>query len=494
MSSLLCKNGVQNDTLISILARCSSLPQLKQIHALVITLRLPQVDTFVSRIESFSEPSNSNCLDYCYRVLSNLPNPAPTFAWNEVIRRYSGTRFPNRALSAFVQMLRTGVSPGHLTYPFLFKASSRLFDLKLGLSVHARTTKEGFNSDRYIANSMLHMYASCKDIAHARMVFDEIPVKNLISWNSMVDGYAKCGNMELARQVFDSMPDRDVVSWSSLIDGYVKAGGYKEALVMFNKMQGAANTEANEVTAVTMVSVLSACAHSGELEKGRAMHDYITRNSLPKTLVLQTSLVDMYAKCGAIDEALKVFREFSVLKTDVLMWNAIIGGLSTHGLLEEALHLFSEMQTTGIKPDEITYLCLLSACAHGGLVKEAWFFFDCLEKHGMAAKSEHYACLVDMMARAGQVAEAYEFVSRMPVEPTPSMLGALFNGCLNHKRLDLAEIVGRKLIEMQPDNDGRYVGLANVYAEVKRWDECRNTRGEMERKGVKKTRGYSIVV
>ncbi|CAI0416363.1 unnamed protein product [Linum tenue] len=442
MSSLLCKNGVQNDTLISILARCSSLPQLKQIHALVITLRLPQVDTFVSRIESFSEPSNSNCLDYCYRVLSNLPNPAPTFAWNEVIRRYSGTRFPNRALSAFVQMLRTGVSPGHLTYPFLFKASSRLFDLKLGLSVHARTTKEGFNSDRYIANSMLHMYASCKDIAHARMVFDEIPVKNQLYKNS----------------------------------------------------QSIIRTQVFSFLSVTMVSVLSACAHSGELEKGRAMHDYITRNSLPKTLVLQTSLVDMYAKCGAIDEALKVFREFSVLKTDVLMWNAIIGGLSTHGLLEEALHLFSEMQTTGIKPDEITYLCLLSACAHGGLVKEAWFFFDCLEKHGMAAKSEHYACLVDMMARAGQVAEAYEFVSRMPVEPTPSMLGALFNGCLNHKRLDLAEIVGRKLIEMQPDNDGRYVGLANVYAEVKRWDECRNTRGEMERKGVKKTRGYSIVV
>ncbi|CAI0415439.1 unnamed protein product [Linum tenue] len=335
------------------------------------------------------------------------------------------------------------------------------------------------------------MYASCRDIAHARMVFDEIPVKNLVSWNSMVDGYAKCGNMELARKVFDLMPDRDVVSWSCLIDGYVKAGGYKEALVMFNKMQGAANTEANEVT---MVSVLSACAHSGELEKGRAMHDYITRNSLPKTLVLQTSLVDMYAKCGAVDEALKVFREFPVLKTDVLIWNAMIGGLSAHGLLEEALHLFAEMQTAGIKPDEITYLCLLSACAHGGLVNEAWFFFDCLEKHGMAAKSEHYACLVDMLARAGQVAEAYEFVSRMPVEPTPSMLGALFNGCLNHKRLDLAEIVGRKLIEMQPDNDGRYVGLANVYAEVRRLDECRDTRGEMERKGVKKTRGYSIVV
>ncbi|CAI0444130.1 unnamed protein product [Linum tenue] len=82
----------------------------------------------------------------------------------------------------------------------------------------------------------------------------------------------------------------------------------------------------------------------------------------------------------------------------------------------------------------------------------------------------------------------------MPVEPTPSMLGALFSGCLNHKRLDLAEVIGRKLIEMQPDNDGRYVGLANVYAEVRRWDECRDTRGAMERKGVKKTTGYSLVV
>ncbi|CAI0444125.1 unnamed protein product [Linum tenue] len=307
----------------------------------------------------------------------------------------------------------------------------------------------------------------------------------------MVDGYAKCGDMVLARQVFDLMPERDVVSWSSLIDGYVKAGGFKEAMVMFEKMQEVAETKANEVT---MVSVLSACAHLSELEKGREMHDYITHNSLPKTLVLQTSLVDMYAKCGAVEEALKVFREFPVEKTDVLIWNAMIGGLSTHGLLEEGLHLFAEMQKARIKPDEITYLCLLSACAHRGLVNEAWYFFVCLEKHAMAAKSEHYACLVDMLARAGQVAEAYEFLGRMPVEPTPSMLGALFSGCLNHKRLDLAEVIGRKLIEMQPDNDGRYVGLANVYAEVRRWDECRDTRGAMERKGVKKTTGYSLVV
>ncbi|KAK9938807.1 hypothetical protein M0R45_015527 [Rubus argutus] len=108
------------------------------------------------------------------------------------------------------------------------------------------------------------------------------------------------------------------------------------------------------------------------------------------------------------------------------------------------------MQMTGIVPDEITYLCLLSACAHGGLVKEAWYFFESIGKHGMTPKSEHYACMVDVLARRGQVEEAYQFICQMPREPTPSMLGALLNGCTNHRKLGLAEIVGRKLIEIQP--------------------------------------------
>ncbi|CAN0862830.1 Pentatricopeptide repeat-containing protein At5g08305 [Linum grandiflorum] len=165
-------------------------------------------------------------------------------------------------------MLRSGTTPDHLTYPFLFKSCSRLFSLKLGFSLHAHTTKTGYHSDRFIANSIIRMYASCKDIAHARMVFDENPVKNRVSWNSMVDGYAKCGEMGLARQVFDLMSERDVVSWSSLIDGYVKAKRYQEAMIMFGKMKGdysdSCTTRANEVT---MVSVLSACAHLGELEQ-----------------------------------------------------------------------------------------------------------------------------------------------------------------------------------------------------------------------------------
>lgn len=82
--------------------------------------------------------------------------------------------------------------------------------------------------------------------------------------------------------------------------------------------------------------------------------------------MLRTSLVDMYAKCGAIEDALAVFHGVPVRRTDVLIWNAMIGGLATHGFVKESLDMFTEMQIVGITPDEITYLCVLSACAHGG--------------------------------------------------------------------------------------------------------------------------------
>lgn len=386
-------------------------------------------------------------------------------------------------------MLRFGVCPDHLTYPFVAKSVARLAELRLGLAVHARITKEGLLSDTFIANSLIHMYGACCDIGSARKTFDEMLMKNSVSWNSMLDGYAKCGDLDSARQVFDSMPERDVVSWSSMIDGCVKGGEHTEALGIFERMR-VKGPKANEVT---MVSVLCACAHLGALEQGRKMHQYMLDNALRFTLVLRTSLVDMYAKCGAIEEAISVFRGVPRDETDVLMWNAIIGGLATHGLVLKSLELFKEMQALGIVPDEITYLCMLSACAHGGLVNEAWDFFKSLGKQGLSPKREHHACMVDVLSRAGQLAEAFEFIAQMPIEPTASMLGALLNGCMNHRRFDLAQRVGRKLIELEPDHDGRYIGLSNAYAGVKLWDNARMMREAMERRGVKKSPGFSIV-
>ncbi|KAE9589252.1 hypothetical protein Lal_00000153 [Lupinus albus] len=490
MVGVLSSSNFANRTqvLLTFLDKCKSMLELKQLHAVVISLGLSQDRIFISKILYFSALSHSRDIVYSHKVFSHLSTPT-IFSWNTIIRGYSCSKNPNRSLSIFLDMLRLGVAPDYLTYPFLVKASARLLNQQMGVSVHAHLIKTGHESDAFIQNSLIHMYASCGNIMWAHKVFDGMQLKNLVSWNSMLDGYAKCGEMVLAQKVFESMSEKDVRSWSSLIDGYVKSGEYREAMAVFEKMC-AVGPKANEVT---MVSVLCACAHLGALEKGIMMHKYIVDSGLPLTLVLHTSLVDMYAKCGAIEEALLVFHGVSKKRTDVLIWNAMIGGLATHGLVEESLKLFKEMQVVGILPDEITYLCLLAACAHGGLVKEAWYFFESLSKCGMRPTSEHCACMVDVLARAGQLTKAYQFINQMPTEPTASMYGALLSGCINHRNFDLAETVGRRLIELEPNHDGRYIGLSNVYAVVKRWDDARSMRKEMERRGVKKSPGFSFV-
>lgn len=472
----------------ALLDRCNSWSQLKQIHALLTISGLSKNDPFAWKILSFAATSASFDIDYAHRFFLQLPNPT-LFHYNAVIRGFANSKNPIKCFVMFAKMLLNDVVPDYLTYPFLAKASARLSDLKLGQCVHGHVLRRGFASDIFISNSLIHMYGSSGEIESARKMFDRMQLRNLVSCNSMLDGYAKCGDVSLMREVFDMMPERDVVSWSALVDGYVKDGNYTEALALFAKMRGE-GPKANEVT---MVSVLCACSHLGALEQGRAMHRYIVEKGIPLTLILRTSMVDMYAKCGAIDEALVLFREVSARKTDVLIWNAVIGGLATHGFTLEALDIYVEMQDLGIKPDEITYLCLLSACAHRGLVKEARKYFDSITKYGMVPKSEHYACMVDVLARAGRLEEAYQFVSQMPMEPTASMLGALFNGCINHRKLDLAEIVGKRLIELDPAHDGRYIGLSNVYAVIRRWDKARSTREAMELRGVRKFPGYSYV-
>lgn len=473
-----------------LLENCRSICELKRIHGVLIVFGLSKEQSFATKILSFSASciSSSRDINYAHKIFLQVPIPS-IFDYNVIIRGYSSSKNPYKSLRLFVQMLRNDVVPDHLTYPFLAKACARLMELKLGRCIHGIILRKGLVLDRFVLNSLMHMYGSCSDIVGARKVFDEMPARNLVSWNTMVDAYAKCGKVISMREVFDLMPERDVVSWSCLIDGYVKEGEYMEAMEVFEKMI-AFGPNANEVT---MVSVLSACAHLGALEQGKRMHKYVLENQLPLTLVLRTSLVDMYTKCGAIEDALVVFNEQTLEKSDVLIWNAVIGGLASHGFAMQALEMYNKMQAFRIKPDEITYLCLLSACAHGGLVKKGWHFFDCIGKNGMIPKTEHYACMVDVLARAGKLLEAYNFICDMLVKPNASMLGALLHGCVNHGNLELAEIVGKKLVELEPYHDGRYVGLSNVYAIGKRWNDARMLREAMEIRGVKKLPGFSVV-
>lgn len=290
------------------------------------------------------------------------------------------------------------------------------------------------------------------------------------------------------------MPHRDVVSWTTLISGSRRAGEHEDALIALERMQQAGVAP----NRVTMVSALATCGNTGALETGAWIHRFIAQSGWELDVVLGTSLVDMYGKCGRVDEAMRVFQ--GMKERNVFTWNALIKG---HALAEsghQAVQCFFAMQQQqqqqeAIRPDHVTLLGVLSACAHSGLVETGWQIFRSLAagSFGFPPCAKHVACMVHLLARAGHLQDALKVATQMGgPQPTESMWGALLSGARMHGDLELSELAARKLVELAPDNGAYYVMLSNLYADMGRWDDLEAARRAMIERGVKKDLGSSF--
>ncbi|URE25284.1 Pentatricopeptide repeat-containing protein [Musa troglodytarum] len=385
-------------------------------------------------------------------------------------------------------MLRGGSLPNNFTYPFLLKACAACASEPYGCAAHARIVKTGLELDPYIQSALIHAYSECKDLGAARRLLDQMERKDVVSWNTMINGCAILGDLSEARKLFAGMPQRNVVSWNSMLAAHAKCGDVEEALALFDGMR---RTD-EKPTDATMVSLLSACAHSGALDQGEQLHAYMEEHKIKLNTILSTALVDMYAKCGSISRAAEIF--YAIEQKDLLAWNAIIGGMAIHGRADEALQLFDEMTKSGVRPDDITFVMVLTACSHAGMVKAGRRMLNCMkDSHGIDPKLEHYGCVIDLLARAGLFEEAAELTRAMPMEPSAPALGALLGGCRIHRNSEVADGVGGHLLHLQPGHSGRYVLLSNIYATAGRWDDAKEVRGRMLMNGVAKTPGMSMI-
>lgn len=388
-------------------------------------------------------------------------------------------------------------------------AAKRLFD-------------SDFESDLVTWNSMVDGYAKNGMVAAARHLFDEMPERDAVSWNVMIAGHAGAGDMDAAKELFLSMPERDVVSWNSIIDGYARTGevevaqeyfnampdknlvswnimlalytrtkDYEECLKLFDGMLELGDVKPNEGT---FVSVLTACANLGRLERGQWVHSLIKdcHVKIKLDVLLSTALLTMYAKCGAMVLAREVFD--SMVERSVVSWNSMIIGYGLHGHCEKALEMFMEMEKRGPRPNEATFVCILSACAHGGMVLEGWRCFDRMVcYYGIEPKVEHFGCMMDLLSRAGLLKDSEELVKRMPGKHTPALWGVLMAAARTHCDWQLGESVGRKLIEIHPRDVGPYVLLSDIYAARGRWDDVEKIRDMMKENGLEKAAGFSSV-
>ncbi|PSR87944.1 Pentatricopeptide repeat-containing protein [Actinidia chinensis var. chinensis] len=467
--------------LASLIENSKSISQLLRIHASLIRHGLDDHPILTFKLQR--SYSSLNRLDYSVAVFNSTGNP-DVFSYAAIIHAHSVKNLHQQALDFYVQMLTNYVDPNSFTFSAVLKSCP----LQLGKTIHSQTLKFGIDSDTYVRTALVDVYARGGDLASARNLFDTMPERSLVSWTAMITCYAKHGDVDEARLLFDGMEERDVVCWSVMINGYTQHGRPNEALALFRKMLGL-KVKPSEAT---IVAVLSACGQLGALESGRWVHSYIVNNAIRFNVHVGTALVNMYSKCGSLEDASLVFD--AIKDKDVVAWNSMIVGYAIHGFTEDALRLFTTMCGRGVHPTDITFIGILSACAHAGLVSEGWRFFHLMKgEYGIEPKIEHYGCMVNLLGRAGHLDEAYELIQNMKIDPDPVLWGTLLGACRLHNNTGLGERICELLVSRNLAHSGTYILLSNMYAAAGNWDGAVRVRTMMKDSGVQKEPGCSSI-
>lgn len=465
--------------------------QIKQTHAHLITTGLILHPITANKLLKVLIASSFGSLSYAHQLFDQIPKP-DVFIYNTMIKAHAVIpTSSHNSMRIFLSMVRvSGFLPNRYTFVFVFKACGNGLGVLEGEQIRVHAIKIGLESNLFVTNAMIRMYANWGLVDEARRVFDWSLDQDLYSWNIMIGGYVGSGEIGRAKEMFDEMSERDVVSWTTIIAGYVQVGCFKEALDLFHEMLQT-GPPPNEFT---LASALAACANLVALDQGRWMHVYIDKSEIKMNERLLASLLDMYAKCGEVDFAAKVFHDEYGLKLKVWPWNAMIGGYAMHGKSKEAIDLFEQMKVEKVSPNKVTFVALLNACSHGKLVEEGRGYFKSMaSSYGIEPEIEHYGCMVDLLGRSGLLKEAEETVFNMPMAPDATIWGALLGACRIHKDIERGQRIGKIIKELDSDHIGCHVLLANLYSASGQWDEAKAVRQKIEVSGRKKTPGCSSI-
>ncbi|KAI5071883.1 hypothetical protein GOP47_0014134 [Adiantum capillus-veneris] len=401
-------------------------------------------------------------------------------SWNALIIGYVKCGDPQQALCLYQRMCQsTSIHLDEHIIVSLIGACAKLKDLKCGQKLHKDASTNGLLlNDGLVGNALVDMYAKCGSFSKAHDVFDKLPSRNVVSWttliagyaehgqgekalkcfeqmrqegvhpnaitflcslkacgiakasdkgrelheeiaqsglekdlvvgSTLVDMYAKCGLLSKSHEVLSQLHGRNVVSWNALIAGYAEYGPGEQALVCFRQMQ----YDGLSPDAATFVCSLKACVSIGDTDKGRELHAEAARAGFEGDLLVGSTLVDLYAKCGSLIEAHEVFNKLPV--RNVVSWTALIAGYAEYGQGREALILFEKMQHEGISPNAVTFVCSLKACGSIGASYQGQDLHAKAISKGLDSHLLVGSALVDMYAKCGLIEKAQEVFDQLP--------------------------------------------------------------------------------
>ncbi|KAJ0248813.1 Pentatricopeptide repeat-containing protein [Hirschfeldia incana] len=402
------------------------------------------------------------CLDEARSVFeSSFSGCGVNLPWNALLSGYTMAGEGEEAMLLFLRMCRNDVKRDVYTYCSTLNSIADVRSLEYGEQVHGMIVKGGRETS------------------------------GVSVFNALMDAYGKCGELGAMRKLFDVTREEEAnqISWTTLVTAYSQSSEWEEALSVFSQMR----ETGFQPNHVTFSAVLASCASLCCLEYGQQVHSLTYKTGFAKDKCVESVLIDMYAKCGSVRDAIKVFE--SSKDPDVVSWTAMISGYAQHGMARDALRLFRKMeQLVFPKPSSVTFLCLLFACSHGGLVDEGLRCFQLMEeKYGLVPEIEHYACVVDILGRVGRLSEAWEFITKMLIEPDEKVWSTLLGACRVHGDIQLAKIAAQKVISHNPEDSAALVLLSNAYREAGNVGAELSVRNVMNSQAVRKEPGLSWI-
>lgn len=423
-------------------------------------------------------------LDGARRVFNQMDEKL-VVAWNAMISGYVHKGLISEAFEMFRQMFLLGIKYDDFTYTSVLSGCAEAGCFLHGKQLHAYMLRTEAKTEGEflvsVSNALITLYWKCDKIDQARKIFDQIPVKDIVSWNAILSAYVSARRISEAKSFFEKMPVKNSLSWTVMISGFAQNAFGEEGLRLFNEMR----FNDIEQCDYAFAGAITACAVLAALEQGRQLHGQIIRLGFDSSLSAGNALITMYARCGVVEAAHTLF--YTMPCVDSVSWNAMIAALGQHGHAAQAIKLYQEMLEEQIWPDRITFLTILSACTHAGLVDEGRLIFSSMSKDfGINPGEDHYARLIDLLCRAGKFSEALDVIQNMPFEPGAPIWETLLAGCRNHRNLDLGVQAAKKLFDLIPQNDGTYILLSNMFSTAGLWEDAAKVRKLMRDRGVKK--------
>lgn len=378
-------------------------------------------------------------------------------SWNAIITALEQNGLYEEAFSHLNEMLLFHLEPDVFTYGSVLKACAALMSLDFGMLIHGRIIRSGLSSDSFVGSALIDMYCKCGMLEEAQALHGRVESQSMVSWNAIISGFSSQKRSEEAQKFF-----------SQMLEMGLKPDNF------------------------TYATILDTCANLAMTGFGKQIHSQLLKQELHKDVFISSTLVDMYAKCGNMEDSLLAFERMQ--ERDFVSWNAIICGYANHGLGFEALSMFERMKMENIKPNHATFIAVLRACGHFGLADEGLRYFESMNQlYNLEPELEHYSCMVDLLGRSRGVHEALDVMNDMPFEADAVIWRALLSACKIHGNVEIAELALEKILLLEPDDSSACILLSNIYAEVGRWEQVSGMRKMMRRSMMKKEPGCSWI-